>query len=264
MAGRVASDLEREMLLRAGVDGASLQKQVAAAERLQRNELPTIAPLLDGWEVAGWTSQAHGVGGAFHDWFCLPDGLLAIAVGQAAEQGIAGALTANAVKTAVRAHARYHRQTEHILRQVNLTLWTGSAGDQHAGLLGGLIETATGRVCCASAGRPSVVVLRPEGWESLSQRSPSMGESPEADFPQFGHELQPGEVLLVFTDSVRNASAPAGGCHAAETKLAESLMGHLDLSAAELLMHGRDTLDVRADSANALDHSILVVKRTTA
>ena len=72
VAGRLASDLEREMLLRAGTDGAKLQKQVAAAERLQRNELPTISPLLDGWDVAGWTAQAEGVGGAFHDWFCLP------------------------------------------------------------------------------------------------------------------------------------------------------------------------------------------------
>ena len=102
VAGRLASDLEREMLLRAGTDGAELQKQVAAAERLQRNALPTISPLLDGWDVAGWTAQADGVGGAFHDWFCLPRGLLAVAVGKAAEQGVAGALTANAVKTAVR------------------------------------------------------------------------------------------------------------------------------------------------------------------
>ena len=73
VAGRLAADLEREMLLRAGLDGAMLQKQLAAAERLQRNELPTIAPLLDGWDVAGWTAQAQGVGGAFHDWFGLPE-----------------------------------------------------------------------------------------------------------------------------------------------------------------------------------------------
>ena len=84
VAGRLASDLEREMLLRSGTDGAELQKQVAAAERLQRSELPTISPLLDGWGVAGWTAQAEGVGGAFHDWFCLPRGLLAVAVGKAA------------------------------------------------------------------------------------------------------------------------------------------------------------------------------------
>ena len=159
VAGRLASDLEREMLLHVGIDGAKLQQQIAAAERRQHNELPTIAPMLDGWDVAGSTAQADSLGGALHDWFSLPDGLLAVAVGRAAEQGMAGALTANAVKTALRSHARYHRQPESVLQQVNLTLWTGSAGDRRAALLLGLIETATGRVRWASAGRPSIIRL---------------------------------------------------------------------------------------------------------
>ncbi len=262
VAGRLASDLEREMLLRAGADGAKLQKQVAAAERLQRNELPTIAPLLDGWDVAGWTAQADGVGGAFHDWFCLPDGLLAVAVGHAAEQGMAGAMTANAVKAAVRAHARYHRQTERILQQVNLTLWTGSAGDQHASLFCGLIETATGRVCCASAGRPSVLLLRGDGWKSLSRSSLCLGESPEADFEQMGHELQPGEALVVLSESVRDAT-DAAGCPLGEMRLGETLQGRPDLSADEIVAAARESLSSHA-IADHHDYTILVVRRTTA
>ena len=244
VAGRLASDLEREMLLRAGTDGAELQKQVAAAERLQRNELPTISPLLDGWNVAGWTGQAEGVGGAFHDWFCLPRGLLAVAVGKATQQGIAGALTANAVKTALRAHARYHRQAERILQQVNLTLWTGSAGDQRAALFCGLIETATGRVCCASAGPVSVLRLHGDGWQSLSRSYVCLGESPESDFEQHGHELQPGEVLVMFAegagDVVDGASRPLG-----EAGLAGALQDKLHLSAEELVAVVREALQHR-------------------
>jgi phosphoserine phosphatase RsbU/P len=263
VAGRLASDLEREMLLRVGTDGADLQKQMAVAERLQRNELPTISPLLDGWNVAGWTAQAGGVGGAFHDWFGLPRGLLAVAAGKAAEPGIAGALTANAVKTAVRAHARYHRQAERVLQQVNLTLWTGSAGDQRAALFCGLIETATGRVCCASAGQLSVLRLHSDGWQSLSQSSLSLGESPEADFQQYGHELQPGEVLVVLSDSIRDAvdseNRPFG-----EAGLAGALQGKLHLSAEELVAAAREALSAHAVTPDSHDRTILVVKRTPA
>ena len=241
VAGRLASDLEREMLLRAGTDGAELQKQVAAAERLQRSELPTISPLLDGWNVAGWTGQAEGVGGAFHDWFCLPRGLLAVAVGKATQQGMAGALTANAVKTALCADARYHRQTERILQQVNLTLWTGSAGDQRAALFCGLIETATGRVCCASAGPVSVLQLHGDGWQSLSRSYVCLGESPESDFEQHGHELRPGEVMVMFAvdtgDVVGLASPPPG-----EAGLAAALQDKLHLSAEELVAVVREAL----------------------
>jgi serine phosphatase RsbU (regulator of sigma subunit) len=263
IAGRLASDLEREMLLRAGTDGAKLQKQLAAAERLQQNELPAIAPLLDGWNVAGWTAQAEAVGGAFHDWFCLPHGLLAVTVGKAAEQGVAGALTANSAKTAVRAHARYHRQSERILQQVNLTLWTGSAGDRHASLFCGLIETATGRVCCASAGQVSALWLRADGWQSLSRSGLHLGESPEAEFEQFGHELQPGEALVIFTDSLRDAAdgkaRPLG-----EAGMAEALQGKLHLSAEELVAAARDALGAHAVAPDRHDLSVLVVKHTTA
>ena len=263
IAGRLASDLEREMLMRAGVDAARLQKQVAAAERLQRNELPTIAPLLDGWDVAGCTDQAENVGGAFHDWFCLPDGLLAVAVGRADEEGIAGAMTANAVKTALRSHARYHRQSDRILQQVNLTLWTGSAGDRRVTLFDGLIETASGRVCCASAGRPSIMLLGVDGVLSVGRSSIKLGESPEADFEQFGYELRPGETLMVFTGGIRDV-ADGEGCLAAETAVANALEGKHDLSAAELVAAAQATLIAQNPDHECHDRSILAVKRTTA
>jgi phosphoserine phosphatase RsbU/P len=256
VTGRLASDLEREMLMRAGVDGAKLKKQVAAAERLQRNELPAIAPLLDGWDVAGWTAQAENVGGAFHDWFCLPDGLLAVAVGRAEEQGIAGALTTNSVKTALRSHARYHRFAERILQQVNLTLWTGSAGDQRATLFHALIETATGRACWSSAGRPTVLLLRGDGWQSLSHSTVQLGESPEVEFERFGHDFRPGEALLILAGN--------DGDTVAGKALSDALKVKPDISAAELVAATRSALDAQSPTHEDHDCSILAIKRTPA
>jgi phosphoserine phosphatase RsbU/P len=260
IAGRLASDLEREMLLCAGTEGAVVQKQLSAAQRLQRNELPAIAPLLDGWELAGRTAQGCELGGAFHDWFCLPGGLLAMAVGRAAEQGIAGALSSNGLKTALRSHARYHRQAERILQQCNLTLWTGSAGDQHAMLFLGLLETATGRVCCSSAGRPSVLKLQASGWQSLSRATAAIGESPETDFEQFGYELAPGEALIICTDSFCDAADDRTRA-LSEAVLGESLQSKLNLSAEELRITAQAVLQERNPSTEARDRSILVVKR---
>jgi phosphoserine phosphatase RsbU/P len=256
VAGRLAADLEREVLMRVGVDGARLKKQIAAAERLQRNELPAIAPLLDGWDLAGWTTQAENIGGAFHDWFCLPDGLLALAVGRAEEQGIAGALTANAVKTALRSHARYHRLAERILQQVNLTLWTGSAGDQQVTLFHALIETATGRVCCSSAGCPTLLLLRSDGPQLLSRTSIRVGESPEAVFEQFSYELRPGEAMMVL--------AGGSGAELARGTLIETLKGRTELSAAELITAAQAAIYAHDSKQEGQDHSILVVRRTTA
>ena len=95
------------MLLGEGLAADGLKKQLDAAERLQSNQLPTISPLLDGWQLAGWTAQAGALGGDFHDWFCLPDGLLAVAAGHAMNHGVEAALAAVAMKAGLRAHGQY-------------------------------------------------------------------------------------------------------------------------------------------------------------
>ncbi|HUT08954.1 MAG TPA: SpoIIE family protein phosphatase [Thermoguttaceae bacterium] len=261
VAGRLAADLEREMLLREGIDGARWKKQVAAVERLQRNQLPTISPLLDGWKVSGWTAQAEAVGGDFYDWFCLPDGLLAVAVGDAMDRGLAAAMSVNALKAALRAHGQYHRQAERVLKQLNLTLWTGSAGDQVATLFYGLIETATGRVCYSTAGRPSAIVVRSDGWQSLSQSSPTLGGSPELDFEPFGYELAPGEALVIFTDGLRDA-ADSAGRPLGESGIAEPLVGRGNLSADELVTLVRRTFRSHTEAPDGNDRTVLVIKRT--
>jgi sigma-B regulation protein RsbU (phosphoserine phosphatase) len=97
VAGKLASDLEREMLMREGVDGAVMKKQWTTAERLQRNQLPAISPMLDDWDISAWAAQGQELGGTFYDWFCLSDGLLGVTLGDAMDRGLEAAMTACAV-----------------------------------------------------------------------------------------------------------------------------------------------------------------------
>jgi sigma-B regulation protein RsbU (phosphoserine phosphatase) len=261
VAGRLAADLEREMLVREGVDGAQLKRQIAAAERLQRNQLPTIAPLLDGWDLAGWNAQAQSVGGDFYDWFALPDSLVAVAVGDVAGRGVEAAISASAVKSALRSHGQYQRNTAGLLSQVNLTLWTGSAGDQSASLFCGLLDTATGRIRYSVAGHPSIVALRLDGWQSLSRPSPPLGESPESTYSEMECPLRPGEAVAIFTDGFRDA-LDAHGKPLGEAGLAEPLAARLHLSAKDLSAVARDRLEAHAAAPERKDRTVLVIKRT--
>ena len=218
---------------------------------------------MDGWELAGWTAQTGAVGGDFYDWYCLPDGLLAVTVGDAMNQGLEAAMAAGALKAALRAHGQYHRQAEQTLKRVNLTLWTGSAGDQFATVFFGLIETSTGRVCYSSAGHPGIVAVRQDGWELLSHASAALGKSPETEYPPFGYELQPGEALVVFSDGFRDAR-DLEGRPLGEAGVAEPMVGRLGLSADQLVVLARQTLEAHAAAADRDDRTVLVIKRTVA
>jgi serine phosphatase RsbU (regulator of sigma subunit) len=259
VAGRIAAELEREMLRHEATAAAELRPQLLAAERLQRSQLPAVAPLLDGWDVAGWTAQAGSLGGDFHDWFCLPDGLLAVAVGHAMDGEIEGALAAAALKAALRAHGQYYREAQQTLKRLNLTLWTGSAGDQHATLFYGLVETATGRLSSASAGQPGALLVHRDGWQSLSHPSARLGEGPESQYEQFGYELAPGEVLVLLSEGARDAADTAGG-PLGEAGVAEVVRSRLDLSAADLAALVRRRLEALPAAARH-DRTVLVIKR---
>jgi serine phosphatase RsbU (regulator of sigma subunit) len=265
IAGRLAADLDREMLWQEGLAAAAIKKQIAAAGRMQRSQLPTVAPLLEHWDLAGWTAQAETLGGDFHDWFCLPEGLLAVAVGHAMDGGIQAALAASGLKAALRAHGQYYREAQQTLKRLNLTLWTGSAGDQHASLFYGLIETATGRVTTASAGHPGALVIRPDGWESLSQISARLGEAPETVYEQSGYELQPGETLALFTDGALETPG-ADGKPLGEIGMGKLLHAAHDWPAAEMVAVLRRQFESSATPEPALarkpwDRAVLLVKR---
>ena len=268
VAGRIAADLEREMLLQEGIGGARLKRQVEAAGRLQRGGLPSVSPLLDGWQMAGRAAQAGCVGGDFFDWFSVPEGRMAISVGDALSEGMEAALSAAVVRTAVRAHAQYQQDAARLLSSVNLTLWTGSAGDQSANLFCGLVDTSTGLVRFASAGQMSVLLLgvdgRADGWQSLSQPSAALGTSPESSYQSQEYELRPGESLVIFTNGFRDA-VDQKGRPLGERGLGEPLAAaQAKMSADEIVALARDRLEAHAVRPEQSDRTVMVIKRTRA
>jgi serine phosphatase RsbU (regulator of sigma subunit) len=106
------------------------------------------------------------------------------------------------------------------------------------------------------------VLLRPTGWESLSHSALHLGESPEADFEQFGYKLQPGEAIVLFSDGSCDAPDRQGRLPS-EADVAESLQGKLNFKAEELAAATRNILEAHAPDASCYDRTILVVKRTT-
>ena len=261
VSGRIAADLEREMLMNEGVGSADLKTQLEAASRWQRRSMPRVAPLVDGWEMSGWSQEATAIGGDFFNWFCNLDGKVTVALGDATGGGIEAALTAGAVKSALRAHSQYHDDPAQILSRVNLTIWTDSAGDRAVNLFCSNVRPGSDKVLFASAGEISVVGLFCDHWELLSQPTASIGSSPDAEFHTQLLQLRPGESLLIFNEGVRSAVDHLGR-PLTEARLAKPLLGMYDATAEELVALARDRLEAHAVDPSGADRSILVLRRT--
>ena len=199
IAGRLASDLEREVLLREGIAARANDRQLEAVAQRQQCQRPKIAPLVDGWQVAGRTEQAGQVGGDYHDWFVVPDGTLAAAVGSVPGEPLAAAMTTATVTASLKAHANYRHHASQMVERVNETLWESGAGDVFASLLYASLDPDSGRAELAAAGEFGILLLRADGWESLDLDGQPLGTDFEAECRTWRQTLQRGEVLVIVT-----------------------------------------------------------------
>jgi len=260
VAGRLAAELEREMLLREGIEGARVKRQLAAAERAQQDQLPSTPPQSDIWDLWAWTGRAQAVGGDFFDWYCLPDGTVTLVVGQTPGRGIEAALTAAAAKAAVRAHGQHEPQVDRLLQLVNRTLWTNSAGGQLAAAFCVRCPTQGDRLSCAAAGPVQGILVRPDGWNPLTSPAPSLGQQPDLSVEPRPWQLLPGQAMVLVTAGVSDARDSHGRVFG-EAGVAELVSQHLDQTARQLTDLVRDRLDVHTSGRTEQDRTVLVLKR---
>jgi serine phosphatase RsbU (regulator of sigma subunit) len=258
VAGRLAADLERETLLTDGIEKNKQAKQVSAAATVQQNQLPRVSPLVEGWQVSGWTQSRADLGGTFHDWMVRDDNQLLIALGDCQNGGVAGALVASSVRSALRAHARHLARPHEWLARTSADLWCGSAGDQYAQLFCGLIDAAGGKLRYASAGEVSAAMIDAAGFRRLIVPSLALGTDPDAEFLPNETIMAEGAILLVASGTVLSARdahrRPLG-----IEPLAQALVEHSRESANTLLEIVRDRLAHHAEEQQA-DWSLLVVQ----
>ena len=263
IAGRIAADLEREMLRRAGADSVNLKNQISDVERLRRNQLPTVAPMHRSWEFSGWTSSAERVGGDFYDWYCQPGGRIALTVGDAMNRGLEAAMVATTLKATLRAHAGYLSDATQLLQQANLTLWSGSGGELFASVLFGLLDPESGEIDFSLAGRVGAIHLSDVGCEPLTDTAPLLGRQAEPEYQPMHCTLKEGEALVIVTDGVKNVRDRRGD-PLEIAGLCEILNGRSDLSADQISAFIRKKIEKFSGGANLDDQTILVIKRITA
>ena len=155
-AGRLAAELERTMSISAQFEANETARQVDAAQRLQQSQLPQPIRLAEeGWDLAGQAMSAGQLGGAFYDWCWLPNDALAVTIGEAGQAGIAGALTASTLRSAVRTLTDDGIGPGLLLQRINRSLWLASGGDESASLMFAVIDLSTGRLRYSWAGQPT-------------------------------------------------------------------------------------------------------------
>jgi serine phosphatase RsbU (regulator of sigma subunit)/PAS domain-containing protein len=247
------------------IDNARLyQQQAGFADAMQRSLLPAAPPELPGVEVGSvYESSARlDVGGDVYDYALLPDGRLAVVVGDVTGKGIDAAADMAMTKFVFRSLAREHPDPSDFLRAANEVVVDEVAEGKFVTMAYLTIEPTTAELACASAGHPCARLIAPDGGViELGTTGLALGIAADQDYDEARQALEPGSSVVLFTDGVLEARRD-GELYGAE-RLERLLAEHAGLSAAELARAVVDGAKAFAGGELGDDSAVVVVKRTT-
>jgi serine phosphatase RsbU (regulator of sigma subunit) len=191
------------------LDNARLyQQQKEFADTMQRSLLPRGHPSIPGLEVGEvYESSARvEVGGDVYDYLELPDGRLAVVLGDVTGHGVEATADMAMAKFVFRSLAREHPQPGEFLARANDVVVDEIAPGKFITMTYVTVDGAGGGVACANAGHPPPRLLLPDGSvHSLGGSGLILGIDSGQEYDEVSDTLPPGGSLVLYTDGVVEA-----------------------------------------------------------
>jgi serine phosphatase RsbU (regulator of sigma subunit)/pSer/pThr/pTyr-binding forkhead associated (FHA) protein len=208
----------------------------AAAREIQRALLPRIQPEVAGYSFWECYRPVQEVGGDLYDYIAVEQGAAslpavsrwAVTLGDVAGKGMPAALIMAGICPEIRHLVRAGMPPGEVLGQVNRHVYDNGVAGRFVTLVLTLLDPLTHELTIATAGHPYAQLRRAAGdvEEIVCEGGgPPLGSVRDADYLPTRVQLDPGDVVLLFSDGVPDARARDGeffGMERLRSELAEA------------------------------------------
>jgi phosphoserine phosphatase RsbU/P len=226
LANLIAVQITTARLLEAEREQERMAQEVAAASEVQRNLLPAQLPQVDGYEFAARQIPCCEVAGDLYDAIALPDGRVAVAVGDVTGKGLGAALLMAGTIAGLRILLQERPRLEECAERLHRQILQASEATRFVTLFLGLLDPASGRLEYVNAGHNPPWLLAPDGEPvTLDATGLPLGLIQGATYAAASIVLPPGGVLCVYSDGISEAGR--GDELYGEERLLASVRRHL-------------------------------------
>ncbi|MDB5027829.1 MAG: putative sensor protein [Candidatus Eremiobacteraeota bacterium] len=208
------------------------ERERTTADALQRAMLPATLPLLANVRFSASysaASESQRVGGDFYDAFELPDGRVALTIGDVTGHGLEAAVIMGEIRQALRAASFESADPSAILDRASRLL-VASGRTVFVTAIFGVLDPVTGRFAYATAGHPPPLLDDGEELRRLPSAGLPIGLR-DGEGVDFALRLRAPCTLVLFTDGLmefaRDLDAGERRIEAAIRKLAREDIDHL-------------------------------------
>lgn len=244
-----------------------MNREMEIAREVQERLFPQSLPEVEGVELAGFCRTAQQVGGDYYDFIPLEGGRLGIAIGDISGKGISAALLVASIHAALRGLTLTGTlDLAGVMQRMNLIAYDSSTSNRFATFFFAEYDPKTRRLDYVNAGHNAPVLLRAGSKgsagacrvERLDVGGPVMGVFPQVHYDQGRIDLQPGDLLIAFTDGLSEAMT-AGYEEWGEERLIQTALDCAALPPQKLLACLVEAADRFTAGARQNDDLTLVV-----
>ena len=241
-----------------------IEKELHLAASIQIDLFPKTLPQLAHTEIAARNRQARQVGGDYYDVLLChgsdhSEYLLCVA--DISGKGIAAALLMSNIQATLRAILAHEVDVIEIAIRTNDLLWASTPPNKYATAFLVRYDPATGAGQYVNAGHNDPVILREDGRvELLGTTGMPIGMFPKRVFEQGDLQLNPGDLLFIYSDGIPDANNISGEEFDMD-RLVSALREARSRPVEEILDHMFSRLDEFVGEAPQFDDITMMVVR---
>ncbi len=190
-----------------------LQNELEIARHVQEQLFPHHIPKVPGLELYGACIPAQGVSGDYYDFLQVGGEHVMIVLADVSGKGISAALLMATIQSAIRAQlyassggdgraAGMLLSTAETVRRLSRQLYETTPAEKYATFFYAVYDPGSRRLTYTNAGHPPPMLFSNGKVERLGVGGTALGLFPDSCFEQGEVKLQPGDLLLAFTDGI--------------------------------------------------------------
>ncbi|WP_417847952.1 SpoIIE family protein phosphatase [Thalassoglobus sp.] len=185
-----------------------IERDMEFATQVQLGFLPKSRPKVDGYTFSDFYEAALSVGGDYFDYIKLPDGRLAMAIGDVAGKGIPAALLMARLYSSTRFQLLTCPTVADAVSGLNEEISSSGLGHRFITFLIMVINPETHTMEIVNAGHLTPLVRSADGSVKAVGKDDSnlpLGIVPDLKYTSSTRSIAVGETLIAFTDGVTEA-----------------------------------------------------------
>jgi len=207
LSAEAALAIENARLYREALDKAKLEQDLKVAAAIQQSLLPAANREGAFFSTAAASIACRAVGGDFYDYVDLPTDQFGFIVGDVAGKGSPAALLAAAVLGMFSAEATYQAGAAPLMTRLNHGLFRRAIEARFLTSFYGILAP-DGSLTYCNAGHNAPLLVSRDAIRRLERGGVVLGLFEQATYEQETVTLQPGDLVILFSDGVTEAMNP--------------------------------------------------------